>query len=125
MSESSCSLIGSFSSSTAAMSHAKAFCASVLELSIILAMRGWQGRDAIFLPSSVTLPSSLIAWSERSKCLALNMLLLEGGVSQGSDMGSLSPKAAMSRTIGVRSASSISGFLCSCIRCSEVFDHSR
>ena len=71
MSESAFSLIGSFSSKRAAMSQAKAFWASVSEQSIILAIRGWQGRAAISLPRSVALPSSLMACSERSKCFAL------------------------------------------------------
>ena len=121
---------GSFSSSKAAMSQAREVECGVLNVEclvarIILAMRGWQGRADMRFPIGVMLPFSSIAPSCISRFLALNTLARGGNVSQGKVSTLFSPKAAISRIIGARSASSISAVRCSAIRCSEALVHNR
>ena len=116
---------GSFSSSKAAMSQAKHLRSSVSAHTIILAIRGWQGRAAMRLPNGVMSPSASMAPSDVSNSLALNTLARGGGVSQGRASTSFSPNMAMSSNIGVRSAYSISAVLCSAIRCSDALVQSR
>ena len=116
--------IGSFSSSMAAISHATPLSSWSAACRIILAIRGWQGRAAMRLPSVVMQPFSSMAPSVSSRLCALTMLPWGGIVSHGRAFMSFSPNAAMSSSIGARSASSISGFRCSAIRCSEALVHS-
>ena len=121
ISELSESFIGSFSSSNAAMSQASARMRAEPAPRIILAIRGWQGRAAMRFPVGVITPSSVMPPSITSSACALATLLLGGSVSQGMLMMSVSPNEAMLRSVGARSASSISACLCSSMCVSAAF----